>query len=182
MTEPGWYQDDNGDTRYWDGQAWTDQVQPATPAYIRPASLSQPAAPASAKTNTMAIVALVSAFILSPLGVIFGFISLSQIKRTGESGRGLAIAGIVIGVVSMVLSGLFLAMAVASFSAFSGQVDETAARAEAEYQASIIQANAALESVVPDYSSVLAVSGDVSCTAVGLSNTEIAGGFTVVCN
>ncbi|WP_396882481.1 DUF4190 domain-containing protein [Mycobacterium sp. SMC-4] len=49
------------------------------------------------KTNGMAIAALVCALVLAPLGIVFGHIALSQIKRTGEDGRGLAIAGLVIG-------------------------------------------------------------------------------------
>jgi hypothetical protein len=31
------------------------------------------------------------------LGLIFGFLALNQIKQTGQRGRGLAIAGIIIG-------------------------------------------------------------------------------------
>lgn len=34
---------------------------------------------------------------LAPVGIVLGHISLAQIKRTGEKGRGLAIAGLVIG-------------------------------------------------------------------------------------
>ena len=44
----------------------------------------------------MAIASLVCAFLFAPLGIIFGHISLSQIKRTGEEGHGLAMAGLVI--------------------------------------------------------------------------------------
>ena len=55
-------------------------------------------------TNSMAIAALVCSLVLAPLGIIFGHISLSQIKRTGQEGRGLAIAGLAIGYVSTVLS------------------------------------------------------------------------------
>ncbi|OBB77400.1 DUF4190 domain-containing protein [Mycobacterium sp. 852014-52144_SCH5372336] len=51
----------------------------------------------AAKTNSMAIAALVSSLVLAPLGIVFGHIALSQIKRSGEDGRGLAIAGLVIG-------------------------------------------------------------------------------------
>jgi peptidyl-prolyl cis-trans isomerase B (cyclophilin B) len=47
-------------------------------------------------TNTLAIVSLVCAFVFAPLGIVFGHMSLSQIKKTGEEGRGLAIAGLVI--------------------------------------------------------------------------------------
>ena len=45
----------------------------------------------------MAIASLVSAFLFAPLGIVFGHISLSQLKRSGEDGRGLAVAGLVIG-------------------------------------------------------------------------------------
>jgi peptidyl-prolyl cis-trans isomerase B (cyclophilin B) len=47
-------------------------------------------------TNGMAIASLICAFLFAPLGIVFGHISLSQIKRTGEDGHGLAIAGLVI--------------------------------------------------------------------------------------
>lgn len=53
-------------------------------------------------TNGMAIAALVCSLVLAPLGIIFGHISLAQIKRTGEDGRGMAIAGLVIGYLSTV--------------------------------------------------------------------------------
>lgn len=55
------------------------------------------------KFNTLAIVSLATA--LTGFGVIAaiitGHISLAQIKRSGENGRGLAIAGVVIGYVSI---------------------------------------------------------------------------------
>lgn len=47
-------------------------------------------------TNTLAIASLVCAFVFAPLGIIFGHISLSQIKKSGEEGRGLALAGLII--------------------------------------------------------------------------------------
>ncbi len=48
-------------------------------------------------TNSMAIAALVSSLVLAPLGIVFGHIALKQITRTNEAGRGLAIAGLVVG-------------------------------------------------------------------------------------
>jgi peptidyl-prolyl cis-trans isomerase B (cyclophilin B) len=36
-------------------------------------------------------------------GVAMGFVALSQIKKTGEQGRGLAIGGIAVGAVELVL-------------------------------------------------------------------------------
>ena len=51
------------------------------------------------RTNALAIASLVCAFLFAPLGIVFGHLSLSQIRRSGEDGRGLALAGMVIGYV-----------------------------------------------------------------------------------
>ena len=82
--------------------------QPAAPAYSAPAAPA-PAygAPASSKTNVLAIVSLVSAFLISLVAIITGHIALSQIKKTGEQGRGLAIAGLIIGYVGLVAQIIF---------------------------------------------------------------------------
>lgn len=53
--------------------------------------------PQQIKTNTMAILSLVFAFVLPPLGAIFGHVSMGQIRRMGEEGRGLALGGIIVG-------------------------------------------------------------------------------------
>src|SRR5882757_8770864 len=55
-------------------------------------------------TNGMAIAALVGALVFAPLGIILGHIARSQIKRTGEGGRGMATAGLIIGYVVTALS------------------------------------------------------------------------------
>ncbi|WP_247048788.1 DUF4190 domain-containing protein [Arthrobacter rhizosphaerae] len=60
-------------------------------------------APVQAKTNTLAIAALISVFFISLLGIILGHIALNQIKTTGEGGRGLALAAVIIGYVSVVI-------------------------------------------------------------------------------
>ncbi|BBZ37218.1 DUF4190 domain-containing protein [Mycobacterium conspicuum] len=51
------------------------------------------------------------------LGLIFGIVALGQIKRTGQGGRGMAIAGIVIASVWIVLC-----IAVGIFAAISGSL------------------------------------------------------------
>ncbi len=51
------------------------------------------------RTNTLAIVALILSLTVSLGGIICGHIALSQIKRTGEGGYGLALAGTIIGYV-----------------------------------------------------------------------------------
>jgi hypothetical protein len=70
-------------------------VQPTYPAYGQTPAPGYYAPP----TNTLAILALVLAFVISPGGIILGHIALGQIKRTGEGGRGLALAGLIIGYV-----------------------------------------------------------------------------------
>ena len=60
-------------------------------------------APAQPGWNTLSIVAFVATFFISILGIILGFIALSQIKRTGEQGRGLALAAVIIGFVEVAI-------------------------------------------------------------------------------
>jgi hypothetical protein len=68
----------------------------SAPAYGQPGT-------APAKTNVLAIVSLVSAFFVSLAAIITGHIALNQIKKTGEQGRGLAIAGLIIGYIGLVV-------------------------------------------------------------------------------
>src|ERR1700737_1420384 len=65
----------------------------AYPNYYGP---NQPAYAPAQQTNGMAIAALVASLVFAPLGIILGHIARGQIKRTGEGGRGLATAGLVL--------------------------------------------------------------------------------------
>jgi peptidyl-prolyl cis-trans isomerase B (cyclophilin B) len=65
-------------------------------------------------TNGFAIAAFVCAFLCSPLGIVFGAVALSQINRTGERGRGLAIAGLVISALSIIVGIALFAAAVST--------------------------------------------------------------------
>ncbi|WP_407667606.1 peptidylprolyl isomerase [Mycolicibacterium arseniciresistens] len=80
-------------------------------------------APPPRSTNGMAIAALVCAFLFAPLGIIFGHISLAQIKRTGEDGRGLALTGLIVGYVATALSIVFLVLMVLFLVALSQGID-----------------------------------------------------------
>ncbi|WP_264067887.1 peptidylprolyl isomerase [Mycolicibacterium komossense] len=77
------------------GQPYPGQPYPGQSPYPQPPYPPPYAGPRP--TNAMAIASIVCAFVLAPLGVIFGHISLSQIKKSGEDGRGLAIAGLIVG-------------------------------------------------------------------------------------
>ena len=70
------------------------------------------------QTNALAIASLICAFLFAPLGVVFGHLSLSQIKKSGEDGRGMAVAGLVIGyivtigtILALVAGALFISWA-----------------------------------------------------------------------
>ncbi|WP_165906008.1 DUF4190 domain-containing protein [Agromyces badenianii] len=111
------------------------EPQAAAPAYGQPA-YGQPAygqAPAT-KTNTLAIVSLVASIagvviwgIGFIVGVICGHIALGQIKKTGEQGRGLAVAGLIVGYIGIVLSiiGVIIFIALFASLASSGSFDTT---------------------------------------------------------
>jgi hypothetical protein len=69
---------------------------PQPPGYGPPPGYGYP--PAYGRpTNTMAILALVLAFVFAPAGLILGIIARKQIRQTGEDGDGLALAGIIVG-------------------------------------------------------------------------------------
>lgn len=100
------------------GQA-PQQVPPqyGQPQYGQPPPFGQPpqygayppappygaAYPQQAGWNGFAIAGFVCAFLCTILGLIFSGIALSQIGRTGQRGRGLAIAGIIISLASAAL-------------------------------------------------------------------------------
>ena len=68
--------------------------------------------PPAKKTNVLAIVSLIASiagFVIawgigSIVGIICGHISLSQIKKTGEEGHGLAVAGLIVGYIGLALA------------------------------------------------------------------------------
>ncbi|WP_371726254.1 peptidylprolyl isomerase [Mycobacterium sp. DBP42] len=83
--------------------------RPEQPTY----PVGYPAGPAPhARTNAMAVASLVCAVLFAPLGILFGHISLSQLKRSGEQGHGIAIAGLIIGYVMTALTVVAVTLAV----------------------------------------------------------------------
>lgn len=65
--------------------------------------MTTPYTPTTDRYNILAIIGFIASFFVSVVGIVLGFIALSQIKRTGEKGRGLAIAAIVIGFAAFII-------------------------------------------------------------------------------
>ncbi len=90
----------------WGGQPQQWQPQPPPPAWSPPQQGPPPGGygqpPRAPGTNALAIVSLVAGIVWifglgSLVAVITGVIALSQISKQGQSGRGMAIAGTVLG-------------------------------------------------------------------------------------
>jgi hypothetical protein len=102
-----WRNGPNGGAEYYasDGHWYAGQPPPAVPR-----------APAGPGYNAFAIVSLILGIVWvfglgAILALIFGLIGLRQIERTGQGGRGLAIAGIVLGGVGIAGLVLFIVLA-----------------------------------------------------------------------
>jgi len=77
------------------------QIPAPAPAYQNTYALQQ-------KTNVLAIISLIAAFVMPLAAIITGHIALSQIRRTGEQGEGLAKAGLILGYVFVALGVLLV--------------------------------------------------------------------------
>lgn len=77
---------------------------PVTPAGQPPTSSAPAAAGQAARTNGFAIASLVLGLVGGTwVAILFGYLAKSQIRRTGESGDGMATAGLVLGYISLVV-------------------------------------------------------------------------------
>ncbi|MGE5694652.1 MAG: DUF4190 domain-containing protein [Candidatus Sericytochromatia bacterium] len=87
--------------------------------------------PPQSRTNGMAIGSLVSSVLAIPLaflcgifgviaalvGVVLGIVAINQIKQSGEDGRGLAIAGIAVGGVTLALAVIVMIVGIGWYAA-----------------------------------------------------------------
>jgi hypothetical protein len=105
------------------------QALPATPATAQPVAIPQPVVQVSAapKTNGLAVASLVMGIIsvtcglccygfpFNLLAIIFSLIALSQIKSDpiSQQGRGMALAGLVLAILSIIVSVTLLLLGVA---------------------------------------------------------------------
>ena len=99
-------------------------VAPAT--VVTPAAKTNAVAPA-AKTNGLAIASFacgLAQFAFGPLAtipaIVFGHLARHQIRRTGEQGAGLALAGLILGWATVVLAVLVLIIGLAVAAGMPG--------------------------------------------------------------
>lgn len=92
---------------------------PAAAPYPGPSAGAPYPGPAAnpGRTNPISILAIITGFVAPLIGVISGIVALTQIRRTGEKGRGLAITGISVGGALMVLGTLGFILFFAFFAA-----------------------------------------------------------------
>jgi hypothetical protein len=83
--------------------------------------------PSVARTNGYAIASFacgLGQFVFGPLGtipaIVFGHMARNQIRRTGEQGAGLALAGLVLGWGAVILAVILIAVGLAVAAGTSG--------------------------------------------------------------
>jgi hypothetical protein len=72
------------------------QQQPATQGSTEYPTPAQSTTTTLRDTNAFALLSFVLAFLVPIAGIVFGHMSLGQIKRNGDAGRGLALTGLVV--------------------------------------------------------------------------------------
>ncbi|MFT4232181.1 MAG: DUF4190 domain-containing protein [Leucobacter sp.] len=93
--------------------------QPQYVAPQQPYAAPQQAYAVAPPTNTLAIIALVGSFFISLVGVICGHIALKQIAQSGEGGRGLALAGLIIGYIGLALGTIYIIFMIVVFGSLA---------------------------------------------------------------
>jgi Domain of unknown function (DUF1707)/Domain of unknown function (DUF4190) len=97
-----------------------------------PAPRVAPAGPAApvARTNGLAIASLacgLAQFVFGPVAtipaIVFGHLARSQIKRTGEQGAGLALAGLILGWATVILGVIAIVVGLAIAARMQGTVN-----------------------------------------------------------
>lgn len=89
-----------------------------------PGTMPPPGPPLPARTNTLAIIALVTGiaqffgfWLLGTIpAVVCGYIARRQIRETGEQGDGMALAGLVLGWIGIALTVIVVVFAIIAFA------------------------------------------------------------------
>jgi peptidyl-prolyl cis-trans isomerase B (cyclophilin B) len=67
-------------------------------------TLPPPATIGRSNTNIFAIISLIASVVFSPAGIVLAVVALHEIRRTGQDGRPLALAGLWIGIAMTALT------------------------------------------------------------------------------
>ena len=106
------------------------QAQPTYQQTQNPAQYAQTGYPAATpstattldKTNTFALLAIILAFVSPIAGIVFGHMGLSQIKRNGDAGRGIALTGLIISYAYFVLLAIFIVLYIGMIAVMIGSI------------------------------------------------------------
>lgn len=66
--------------------------------------------PQPSRANAFAILGFIFAFVISPLGLIFSIIGLSKAKKMGGKQKGLAVAGLIISIISILITVIYITL------------------------------------------------------------------------
>jgi hypothetical protein len=106
----GWHPQGNGRQRYWDGQRWTENLAPAVADNVRSQgfpepSPSTPARPFSGKAIAAFVISLSWVWGIGSIVAVFMAASaMKDVRRGTHSGRGLAIAALILGIFGILVS------------------------------------------------------------------------------
>lgn len=101
-----------------DGKWYPPQPPVAPPAVARPATTTNGYAVASLVLSICGIVFLLP-LIGSILGIVFGHLSLSQLNESEQQGRGMAIAGLVLGYLGVAATAVMIIAVIVLVASFS---------------------------------------------------------------
>lgn len=113
----GWLRDEAtpGTERWWDGTTWTQ--------FTRNAGTFAPA-PSQAGSSGLAVSGLVLAFLVPPLGALLSLAALLVLGKSPRKGRGLAVAGLLVGLVLSAATVVAYNYAVDLGSRLTGQLEQ----------------------------------------------------------
>ena len=148
---------------------------PPPPPPPGPPAWPQPPFVARKSTNGFAIAALVCPLVAcgigSILGIVFGHVARRQIRKTGDGGSGLALAGLIIGYVSLALFGLGIGAVLLLATTYDGTAEAVSSARDGEQR---IVRLAALRGVPPrDRDVVVHAAPPQCCGEAGSSDVTL---------
>lgn len=79
--------------------------------------------PQPSRANAFAILGFIFAFLISPLGLIFSIIGLSKAKKMGGKQKGLAVAGLIISIISILIMVIYITLLAGAIGVIGGAFD-----------------------------------------------------------